>query len=112
MINNWEATYFNFDAHKLESLADEAQRLGIELFVLDDGWFGHRDDDTSSLGDWQVDKRKLPDGLADFAERFRARGMEFGLWFEPEMISEDSHLYREHSTGRTGKIPAFKRLAS
>ncbi|WP_169088516.1 alpha-galactosidase [Paenibacillus sp. PL91] len=96
LINNWEATYFNFDAQKLESLADEAQRLGIELFVLDDGWFGHRDDDTSSLGDWQVDKRKLPDGLADLAERIRARGMEFGLWFEPEMISEDSHLYREH----------------
>jgi alpha-galactosidase len=96
VVNNWEATYFNFDADKLEKIAAAAADLGIELFVLDDGWFGHRDDDTSSLGDWFVDRKKLPGGLEDVAARINARGLSFGLWFEPEMISADSELYRAH----------------
>ncbi|MGW8440132.1 alpha-galactosidase [Paenibacillus sp. S33] len=96
LINNWEATYFNFDADKIEQLAKEAQSVGVELFVLDDGWFGKRDDDNTSLGDWMVDRRKLPDGLLDLANRIRNLGMEFGLWFEPEMVSIDSDLYRKH----------------
>ncbi|MGF9643561.1 alpha-galactosidase [Paenibacillus sp. MABNS29] len=96
LINNWEATYFNFDANKIEQLAKEAQSVGVELFVLDDGWFGKRDDDNTSLGDWVVDRRKLPDGLPDLANRIRNLGMEFGLWFEPEMVSIDSDLYRKH----------------
>lgn len=96
LINNWEATYFDFDADKIEQIAKEGKRLGMELFVLDDGWFGKRDDDKSSLGDWVVDRRKLPNGLEDLANRVRNMGMEFGLWFEPEMISIDSELYRKH----------------
>ncbi|MCP3779511.1 alpha-galactosidase [Paenibacillus sp. MZ03-122A] len=96
LINNWEATYFNFDADKIEQLAKEAQSVGVELFVLDDGWFGKRDDDNASLGDWVVDRRKLPDGLPDLANRIRNLGLEFGLWFEPEMVSIDSDLYRKH----------------
>ncbi|WP_342480660.1 alpha-galactosidase [Paenibacillus sp. FSL L8-0340] len=96
LINNWEATYFGFDADKIEDIARAGQALGIELFVLDDGWFGRRDDDTTSLGDWFVDKRKLPQGLSDLAERVNRLGMQFGLWFEPEMVSPDSELYRAH----------------
>jgi alpha-galactosidase len=96
LINNWEATYFGFDADKIEDIARAGKALGIELFVLDDGWFGRRDDDTTSLGDWFVDTRKLPQGLADLAERVNRLGMQFGLWFEPEMISPDSELYRAH----------------
>jgi alpha-galactosidase len=96
LVNNWEATYFDFDADKILALADEAKALGIELCVLDDGWFGKRDDDRSSLGDWKVDARKLPLGLADLAARVGRKGLAFGLWFEPEMISPDSELYRAH----------------
>jgi alpha-galactosidase len=96
LINNWEATYFNFNAEKIEQIAKAGKELGIELMVLDDGWFGKRDDDFTSLGDWVVDRRKLPDGLSDLADRVRKLGMHFGLWFEPEMISEDSDLYRKH----------------
>ncbi|RHW43581.1 alpha-galactosidase [Neobacillus notoginsengisoli] len=96
LMNNWEATYFQFTAEKLEQIAIEAKKLGVELFVLDDGWFGKRDNDQSSLGDWIVDRRKLPKGLTDFANRVRNLGMEFGLWFEPEMVSPDSQLYRKH----------------
>ena len=96
LINNWEATYFDFNADKLEQIAAAAGKAGIELFVLDDGWFGKRDDDRSSLGDWVVDKKKLPGGLEDLARRINAKGLEFGLWFEPEMISPDSDLYRAH----------------
>jgi alpha-galactosidase len=96
LVNNWEATYFNFNADKLLAIAEEGSKLGIELFVLDDGWFGKRDSDNSSLGDWYEDRRKLPDGLADVAERINRLGLKFGLWFEPEMISPDSDLYREH----------------
>lgn len=96
LVNNWEATYFNFDADKIEALAVSAQKVGIELVVLDDGWFGKRDNDLSSLGDWVVDRRKLPHGLEDLARRVNGLGLKFGLWFEPEMISPDSDLYRAH----------------
>ncbi|MDR9852139.1 alpha-galactosidase [Paenibacillus sp. VCA1] len=96
LVNNWEATYFNFDTEKLMAIANEASRLGIELFVLDDGWFGKRDSDNCSLGDWVEDRRKLPGGLADLAGRIKELGLKFGLWVEPEMVSPDSDLYREH----------------
>ncbi|WEK55552.1 MAG: alpha-galactosidase [Candidatus Cohnella colombiensis] len=96
LVNNWEATYFQFNAEKIESIAKVGQELGIELFVLDDGWFGHRDSDNSSLGDWTVDQNKLPNGLEDLARRVNKLDMQFGLWFEPEMISPDSELYRAH----------------
>ncbi len=96
LINNWEATYFDFNAEKILDIAREGARLGIELFVLDDGWFGKRDSDNCSLGDWFVDKRKLPDGLNDLASKVNQLGLKFGLWFEPEMISPDSDLYRAH----------------
>ncbi|MBR4711364.1 MAG: alpha-galactosidase [Clostridia bacterium] len=96
LLNNWEATYFNFDADKLLAIARKAAEAGVELFVLDDGWFGHRDSDNSSLGDWVVDRRKLPDGLKSLAEKVHGLGLKFGLWFEPEMVSPDSDLYRAH----------------
>lgn len=94
LLNNWEATYFNFDEDKLVNIAEKAAQMGIELFVLDDGWFGHRDDDRTSLRDWTVDHRKLPNGLRRLADRVHAMGMKFGLWFEPEMVSPDSDLFR------------------
>ncbi|MEK0317424.1 alpha-galactosidase [Cohnella sp. 56] len=96
LVNNWEATYFDFNADKIAAIAEAGSRLGIELFVLDDGWFGRRNDDTTSLGDWKVDLNKLPQGLDDLAKRVNAHGLQFGLWFEPEMISPDSDLYRAH----------------
>lgn len=96
LINNWEATYFNFNGDKIAHIAQKAASVGLDLMVLDDGWFGHRDDDFSSLGDWYVDKKKLPEGLDGLAEKVNSMGMQFGLWFEPEMISEDSDLYRAH----------------
>lgn len=96
LVNNWEATYFDFDEDKLKPIVDEAKKLGIEMFVLDDGWFGHRDDDNSSLGDWQVYERKFSQGLKHFADYVHEQGLKFGLWFEPEMISYDSDLYRQH----------------
>ena len=96
VINNWEATYFDFTEEKLTALAKDASALGIELLVLDDGWFGKRNSDNSSLGDWFVNKEKLPGGLDSLAKAIKAEGMKFGLWFEPEMISPDSELYRAH----------------
>lgn len=96
LINNWEATYFDFDADKLKAIAKEASKLGIELLVLDDGWFGKRNADNCSLGDWYVNKEKLPEGLHSLAKDINGYGMEFGLWFEPEMVSPDSDLYRTH----------------
>jgi alpha-galactosidase len=96
LVNNWEATYFNFNADKIEDIAKVGKELGIELFVLDDGWFGKRDSDNCSLGDWVVDKNKLPNGLEDLVKRINDTGLSFGLWFEPEMVSPDSDLYREH----------------
>lgn len=96
LVNNWEATYFNFDEKKLLALAAKAKEADLDLFVLDDGWFGARDDDKTSLGDWYVDRRKLPGGLASLADGVRSLGLDFGLWVEPEMISERSELYRDH----------------
>ena len=96
LINNWEATYFDFNEDKLVDIADCARKRGIDLFVLDDGWFGHRDQDNSSLGDWKDDLRKLPGGLRGLSEKIHRSGMKFGLWVEPEMISPDSELYRAH----------------
>lgn len=96
LVNNWEATYFNFNQAKLLGLAKEAGKLGIELFVLDDGWFGEREDDTSSLGDWTVNESKLGCTLRELSEKIKREGLSFGLWMEPEMVSENSKLYREH----------------
>ncbi len=96
LLNNWEATYFNFNEEKLLKIAKTAADVGVELFVLDDGWFGHRDDDTTSLGDWYVDTRKLPRGLKHLTDQVHAMGLKFGLWFEPEMISPMSDLYEQH----------------
>lgn len=96
VINNWEATYFGFDNEKLFAIIDEAAKLGIDTFVLDDGWFGKRNDDKSGLGDWFVNNKKLKGGLKPIIDRCKKNGMKFGLWFEPEMISEDSDLYRTH----------------
>lgn len=96
LINNWEATYYNFDEEKIVSIAATAKELGVELFVLDDGWFGKRDTDNCSLGDWYPDPKKLPNGVAGLAKRINELGMQFGLWFEPEMVSHDSDLYRAH----------------
>jgi alpha-galactosidase len=96
LVNNWEATYFDFNAEKIESIGKTAKELGIELFVLDDGWFGKRNDANCSLGDWVVDKNKLPNGLDDLASRINNLDLQFGLWFEPEMVSPDSGLYRSH----------------
>lgn len=96
LINNWEATYFNFDTGKLLSIAKEASQLGIEMLVMDDGWFGCRNDDNTSLGDWQVNENKLPGGLKTLVDEVNKLGMKFGIWFEPEMISPDSNLYRKH----------------
>jgi alpha-galactosidase len=96
LINNWEATYFDFNEKKLKDLADAGKELGMELFVLDDGWFGHRDNDKSSLGDWVVHKKKLPHGLEGLSDYIRKKGLKFGIWVEPEMVSPDSDLYRQH----------------
>ena len=96
LINNWEATYFDFNKEKLLDIARAAAPLGIELLVMDDGWFGVRDSDTSGLGDWTVNEKKLPGGLGELVSEVRRLGMRFGLWVEPEMISEDSELYRAH----------------
>ena len=96
LINNWEATYFDFDDKKIEAIAKEASSLGIELFVLDDGWFGKRNDDKSSLGDWFVNEEKLNGGLNNLANKINNMGMKFGLWFEPEMVSPISKLYEKH----------------
>ncbi len=96
LINNWEATYFDFNAEKLLSIARESAKLGIEMLVMDDGWFGHRENDNSSLGDWQVNEKKITGGLHNLVEEVNRLGMQFGIWFEPEMISPDSDLYRAH----------------
>ncbi len=96
LINNWEATYFDFDEDKIMTIAKRAHELGIEMFVLDDGWFGKRNLDNCSLGDWVVNREKLVNGLEGVSEKLHAMGMKFGLWFEPEMVSPDSDLYRAH----------------
>ena len=96
LINNWEATYFDFDLEKLTAIAASAAELGIEMMVLDDGWFGKRNNDKCGLGDWFVNEEKLGGTMGALAEKINGMGMKFGLWFEPEMISEDSELYRAH----------------
>ncbi|EKQ56494.1 MULTISPECIES: alpha-galactosidase [unclassified Clostridium] len=96
LVNNWEATYFDFDEEKILSIVRAAKDLGIELFVLDDGWFGRRNDDTSSLGDWFENKEKLPNGIAGLSEKVEEIGLKFGLWFEPEMVCKDTKLFKEH----------------
>ena len=96
LINNWEATYFDFNEVKIKEIAKEASKLGMELFVLDDGWFGNRNDDKSSLGDWFVNEGKLKGGLSKLAKDINNMGLKFGLWFEPEMISPISKLYEKH----------------
>ena len=96
LVNNWEATYFDFDSDKLVAIAKEAKALGIEMLVMDDGWFGNRNNDECALGDWSVNEEKIRGGLAALVDRVNAEGLKFGIWFEPEMISPDSQLYREH----------------
>lgn len=96
LLNSWEGNYFDFDEAALLKQADLAAELGIELFVLDDGWFGQRNDDTTSLGDWSVNLAKLPNGIEHLAEAIHQRNMKFGLWFEPEMVSQKSQLFKEH----------------
>lgn len=121
LLNSWEASYFKFNENKLLKLAKAGKEAGIELFVMDDGWFGKRDDDTSSLGDWTVNKKKLPGGIKGLSEKIRGMGMQFGIWVEPEMVNEDSDLYRrhpdwavtipgrEHSQGRNQMLLDFTR---
>lgn len=96
VFNNWEATYFNFTEDSLLALAQTGKELGMECFVVDDGWFGKRDNDRSSLGDWTPDLRKFPHGLGQFAKAIHQLDLKLGIWFEPEMVSPDSHLYQEH----------------
>jgi alpha-galactosidase len=111
LVNNWEGTYFDFDEERLVAIASVARDLGVELFVLDDGWFGRRDDDTTSLGDWTVDRRKLPNGIDGLARRITELGIRFGIWIEPEMVSEDSDLFRTHPDWAIG-IPGRPRTES
>ncbi len=112
LLNNWEATYFNFNEEKLVKIAQTAADVGVELFVLDDGWFGHRDDDHTSLGDWYVDEKKLPLGMKHLSDQVHAMGLKFGLWFEPEMVSPKSDLYEKHPDWAIhidGRVPVEQR---
>lgn len=112
LINNWEATYFDFNTEKLLGIAREAAALGIDMLVMDDGWFGRRASDDSSLGDWVVNERKLPGGLPYLVEELKKLGLKFGIWLEPEMISPDSDLYRAHPDWALqipGRSPALAR---
>lgn len=112
LLNNWEATYFNFKESTLLNLAKKAKKLGLELFVLDDGWFGNRDSDTCALGDYAINRRKLPHGLDGLAKKVNDMGLDFGLWMEPEMISPDSDLYRTHpdwAVQAPGTAPSLSR---
>jgi alpha-galactosidase len=111
LINNWEGTYFDFTEDRLVAIAEVARDLGIELFVLDDGWFGARDDDTTSLGDWVVDRRKLPNGIDGLARRIVDLGLQFGLWIEPEMVSARSNLFEAHPDWAIG-VPGRPRTES
>ena len=96
LVNNWEATYFSFTGEKILEIAQEAKNLGIEMFVLDDGWFGKRDWDDKGLGDWVVNEEKMGGPLSDVVDKINAMGLKFGLWIEPEMVNENSDLYRAH----------------
>ena len=96
VINNWEGTYYDFDEEKLIKIAERGAAVGLELFVIDDGWYGKRNDEKSSLGDWYMNKERIPNGLDSLSKKINAMGMKFGIWVEPEMISRDSDLYRKH----------------
>ena len=112
LINNWEATYFDFDTEKLLNIARDAKESGIEMLVMDDGWFGKRNDDNSSLGDWIVNEEKLPGGLTRLSDELEKIGIKFGIWFEPEMVSPDSDLYRAHpdwAVAAPGRVPCKMR---
>jgi alpha-galactosidase len=112
VLNTWEAVYFDHDLARLTSLADTAAAIGVERFVLDDGWFRHRRDDSAGLGDWYVDETVWPDGLSPLIKHVRALGMEFGLWFEPEMANPDSDLVRDHPDwvlAAAGRWPTLSR---
>lgn len=112
LINNWEATYFNLDEDRIYGLAKEAAALGVDLFVLDDGWFGERYDDNAGLGDWFVNLKKLPNGLDSLIRKINGLGMKFGIWVEPEMVNEDSALYRAHpdwALSSPNRVPNFGR---
>lgn len=112
LINNWEATYFDFNSEKLLEIAKEAKKAGIEMLVMDDGWFGKRNFDDKALGDWTVNEEKITSGLLDLVTKVNELGMEFGIWFEPEMISPDSDLYRKHPDWAiqiTGRRPTMCR---
>ena len=111
LINNWEATYFDFNEEKILKIAEQAAALGVDMLVLDDGWFGKRNDDCSGLGDWFVNEKKLCGGLGSLVEKIKKMGMKFGLWFEPEMVSEDSELYRIHPEWAI-QIPSRKPIRS
>ncbi|MDR0644569.1 MAG: alpha-galactosidase [Treponema sp.] len=102
LLNTWEGAYFNFTEEKLLAMARKAVDLGVEIFVLDDGWFGKREDETTSLGDWVPNRDKLPHGIAGLAEKITAMGLKFGLWIEPEMVSEKSHLFEAHPDWAVG----------
>lgn len=112
LINNWEGTYFDFNADKLVAIAEEAAKLGVELFVMDDGWFGRRVNDWGGLGDWSPNEEKLGCTLKELSERINAAGLQFGIWFEPECVNEDSALYEEHpdyAFRMPGRTPALAR---
>ncbi|MBQ8163227.1 MAG: alpha-galactosidase [Clostridia bacterium] len=112
LINNWEGTYFDFNADKLVSMAHDAAKMGVELFVMDDGWFGKRDNDRCALGDWIVNEKKLQGTLKNLSERINKEGLKFGIWFEPECISADSDLYRAHpdyAFAMPGRTPQVSR---
>lgn len=96
LLNSWEALYFHINESKIEKLAKDAKKIGIELLVVDDGWFKGRNDDTSSLGDWIADPKKLPNGLKGLSKKVKNQGLQFGIWVEPEMVNENSDLYRAH----------------
>ena len=102
VINNWEATYFDFDEARLVEIATAARDLGVEMFVLDDGWFGRRDSDTTSLGDWTANKAKLPGGIEGVARQIETLGLRFGIWIEPEMVSQRSQLFADHADWAVG----------
>lgn len=97
LINNWEATYFDFTEERLIKIAKKAKECGVELFVLDDGWFGKRNSDRAGLGDWFANRERLPEGIEGLSQKIESLGIKFGLWFEPEMTNKDSDLYRKHS---------------
>ena len=112
LVNNWEATYFDFDEEKLLTIAKKAKDLGVELFVLDDGWFKNRNDDNAGLGDWTPDVKKLKNGLDGLIEKINSMGLKFGLWIEPEMVNENSDLYRNHpdwALTAPGRAPMMSR---